>query len=81
MGNNTKKVTVYSSPDCVYCYSVKGYLEDKGIEYEEINIYEDKKAYEKMKKISDQANVPVTVVEDEVIVGWEKDKLKEALGI
>jgi len=34
-----KKITVYSSPDCAYCYTVKGYLEDNGFEYEEINIY------------------------------------------
>ena len=74
-----QKVVVYSSPDCVYCYTVKGYLEDNGVEYEEINIYEDAKAYENMKEISGQPNVPVIVVNDTVIVGWDKDKLREAL--
>ena len=74
-----QKVVVYSSPDCVYCYSVKGYLDDKGIEYEEINIYDDTEAYDEMKEFSGQDSVPVTVVGEEVIVGWDKDKLKEAL--
>ena len=75
-----QKVVVYSSPDCVYCYTVKGYLEDKGVEYEEINIYDDTQAYEKMVEFSQQESVPVIVVDDTVIVGWDKDKLKESLG-
>jgi alkyl hydroperoxide reductase subunit F len=76
-----KKVTVYSSPDCAYCYTVKGYLEKNGIEYEEINIYEDEQAYERMMAFSNQKNVPVTVIGEEIIVGWDKEKFKEVLGI
>jgi NADH-dependent peroxiredoxin subunit F len=76
-----KKITVYSSPDCAYCYTVKGYLEDNGFEYEEINIYEDTQAYDKMVEISGQKNVPVTVIGDDVLIGWNKEKFKEALDI
>lgn len=76
-----KKITVYSSPDCMYCYTVKGYLEDNEFEYEEINIYDDVEAYEEMKKFSDQKNVPVTVIDDKVIIGWDKEKFKEILNI
>jgi glutaredoxin-like YruB-family protein len=75
------KITVYSSPDCMYCYTVKGYLEDNGFEYEEINIYDDTQAYENMKKVSGQKNVPVTVIDGEVIVGWDKEKFKAILEI
>jgi glutaredoxin 3 len=81
MEKDKQKVVMYSSPDCAYCYTVKGYLEDNGIEYKEINIYDDSKAYERMVEFSGQKNVPVTLVGQEVIVGWKKDKLKEALGI
>jgi glutaredoxin-like YruB-family protein len=76
-----KKITVYSSPDCMYCYTVKGYLEDKGFEYEEINIYDDTQAYEKMVEFSGQKNVPVIVIGEEIIVGWDKEKFKEVLDI
>jgi alkyl hydroperoxide reductase subunit F len=79
--NKEKKITVYSSPDCMYCYTVKGYLEDNGFEYEEINIYDDTEAYERMKEFSGQKNVPVTVIGDEVITGWDKEKFKKVLGI
>jgi glutaredoxin-like YruB-family protein len=76
-----KKITVYSSPDCAYCYTVKGYLEDNGFEYEEINIYEDTQAYDEMVEISGQKNVPVTVVDGNILIGWNKEKFKEALDI
>jgi alkyl hydroperoxide reductase subunit F len=79
--NNKKKIKIYSSPDCMYCYTVKGYLEDNGFEYEEINIYEDTQAYEEMKEFSGQKNVPVTVIGEEIILGWDKAKFKETLGI
>jgi NADH-dependent peroxiredoxin subunit F len=78
---NKKKIKVYSSPDCMYCYTVKGYLEDNGFEYEEINIYDNAEEYEKMVEFSGQKNVPVTVIGEEVLVGWDKEKFKKVLGI
>jgi glutaredoxin-like YruB-family protein len=76
-----KKIIVYSSPDCAYCYTLKGYLENQGKEYEEINIYEDEQARKKMEELSGQTSVPVTVIGDEVIVGWNKEKINNLLGI
>jgi hypothetical protein len=34
-----------------------------------------------MKEFSGQKNVPVTVIGDEVITGWDKEKFKKVLGI
>jgi glutaredoxin-like YruB-family protein len=76
-----KKITVYTSPDCMYCYTVKDYLKDKGFEYEEINIYDDTQAYEEMKELSGQENIPVIVIGEEIVVGWDKEKLKKVLDI
>ncbi len=79
--NNSIKITVYSTPDCAYCYTVKDYLAEKGFEYKEINIYEDEKARKEMEKLSGQQNVPVTVIGKTVICGWDKKKINEALNI
>ncbi len=78
---NNKKVLVYSTPDCAYCYTLKSYLQNRGIEYKEINIYEDEPARKKMEEISGQKNVPVTVIDDEVVAGWDKEKINKLLGI
>lgn len=78
---NNRQIIIYSTPDCAYCYTIKSYLQSKGIDYKEINIYEDEKARKKMEEISGQKNVPVTVIDGEVVIGWGKDKINKLLGI
>lgn len=80
--NKSLKITVYSTPDCAFCYTVKDYLQEKGFEYKEVNIYDDDAGREKMEKLSGQQNVPVTIINDEIVLkGWNKQKFNEALGI
>ncbi|MBI3103461.1 NrdH-redoxin [Candidatus Daviesbacteria bacterium] len=81
-----KKVTIYSTVTCPYCKMEKEYLDSKGIKYENIFVDQDPKAAEEMVKISNQMGVPFTVItkEDgsqETILGFDKQKLVNALGI
>ena len=78
---NKKKIIVYSSPDCAYCYTLKGYLKEKGIDYEEIDIYVDDEGRKKMEELSGQKNVPVAIVDGQVLTGWDKAKLNQLLEI
>ena len=77
------EVTVYSTPGCKFCKKTKNFLDEEGIDYEEKNVAEDSEALKTMVKASGQKGVPVTVIgdEDEVIVGFEEGKLREAIGI
>lgn len=79
--DNHPKITVYSTPDCAYCYTLKDYLSAKGFEYEEVNIYDDEAGRQRMEELSGQKNVPVTVVGEQVINGWDKKALNAALGL
>lgn len=79
--DNNKKILVYSSPDCAYCYTLKDYLKSKGVEFQEINIYEDEQGYEDMKAISKQNNVPVLLIGDDFVIGWDKKKINELIGL
>ncbi len=72
-------IIIYTTPDCGYCYTIKDYLYQKGLQFKEINIYEDDKFIEEMEKISNQKNVPVTVINDTVIVWWDKNKINKAI--
>lgn len=78
---SSKKIVIYTSPDCAYCYTVKGFLEDNNLEYEEIDIYNDEEEYDRMKEISNQDSVPVTVIDGEIVLGWDKKRFKDLLGI
>ncbi|MGB9726687.1 MAG: glutaredoxin family protein [Minisyncoccia bacterium] len=77
--NKTIEIKIYSSPDCPYCYTVKDYLAQKEIEFEEIDLYENPEKRKEMEKISHQKNIPVLVINNEVIVGWNKEKIDELL--
>lgn len=79
-------VTVYSTTTCPYCKMLKSYLEEKGVEYTEKLVDQDDEARDKMAEISGGfLGVPYTVVEKdgqlEKVVGFDKNKLNEILGI
>jgi glutaredoxin 3 len=75
-----KKVTIYTTPTCVYCKEAKSYFEESGVAYEEINVAEDLEAQQSMVQKSGQMAVPVIDVGGEIVVGFNKDKLAELLG-
>lgn len=77
--SDSKKVIVYSTPDCAYCYTLKNFLQSKGIEYTEINIYTDEKARQEMEALSGQNSVPVTVIDGKVVIGWDKVAIDDLL--
>ncbi|MBI2137795.1 glutathione S-transferase N-terminal domain-containing protein [Candidatus Woesearchaeota archaeon] len=73
------KVKVYSTPTCPWCYKTKDFLKENNIEFEDINVASDHKAAQEMFTKSGQMGVPVTMIDNEVIVGFDKPKLKKAL--
>jgi alkyl hydroperoxide reductase subunit F len=74
------KVTVYSTKSCPYCRMVKAFLERQGVPYVSIDVGTDKEQAKKMVEISGQYGVPVTTVDDEVIVGFDAQRLNELFG-
>jgi NADH-dependent peroxiredoxin subunit F len=74
------KVTVYSTQYCQYCRMAKAFLDKQKIPYESIDVGEDRAAAEKMIELSGQRGVPVIVVDDEVIVGFDSQRLNVLFG-
>jgi len=75
-----KKVIVYSTPTCPHCVTVKKYLTDKGIDFVNYNVAEDEEARAQMMEKTGRMAVPVVLVDDEVVVGFDKGKLDKLLG-
>jgi NADH-dependent peroxiredoxin subunit F len=73
-------VTVYSTQYCQYCRMAKAFLDKHGVPYESIDVGSDSTAAEKMIELSGQRGVPVIVVDDEVIVGFDSQRLNELFG-
>ena len=74
-----KTVKVYSTPTCPYCIRAKQFLKDNNIIFEDIDVSSNQPAAEEMISKSGQMGVPVIEIDGGIIVGFDKDKIKEAL--
>ncbi len=75
------KIKIYSTPTCVYCKTLKGYLQRNQIAFEDIDVSKDEKELQEMIKISGQMGVPVVDIDGEVIIGFDKVKIDQLLKI
>ncbi|MBI4035163.1 MAG: glutaredoxin family protein [Candidatus Chisholmbacteria bacterium] len=80
-------ITVYSTQTCPYCKMLKSWLEERKMSYEDKFVDEDQAAMEEMMQISEgHLGVPFSVVTGDdgtkvKIIGFDKAKFQEALGI
>lgn len=72
-------VLIYSTPQCVYCTKAKEFLRARKQRYSEKDVGKDLDARKEMITISGQMGVPVIVVDDRVMVGFNPDMLSKAL--
>ena len=76
-----KRVVIYSTPTCPYCKRAKEYLTQKGIKYSDSDVAEDKSKAQEMIQKSGQMGVPVIIVDDEIIVGFNQGLLDKLLSL
>lgn len=74
-------VKVFSTPSCPYCVTLKEFLKKHDIEFEDIDVSQDKTALDEMVKKSGQMGVPVIDIDGEIIVGFDKEKITQLLEI
>lgn len=75
------KVKVYSTLSCPYCVTLKEFLKGHNIEFEDIDVLQDKQALDVMVKKSSQMTVPVVEIDGEIVVGFDKEKICKLLNI
>ena len=74
-------VKVYSTATCPYCVTLKEYLKEHNIEFEDIDVSQDDKVRDEMVKKSGQMGVPVADINGEIVVGFDREKIKQLLKI
>jgi glutaredoxin len=57
----------------------KEYLTEHGYQFTEVDVGQDRAAYEEMKELSDQSYVPTLVAGDEVLANFDTDQLEKFL--
>lgn len=74
-------VTIYSTPSCVYCRLAKEYFKENNVQYQEIDVAADQKKAEEMVEKSGQLGVPVIEINGQIVVGFDKPKIQQLLGL
>lgn len=62
-------IKVYTTPTCVYCHALMNWLDEMGVEYKEVDATKEK----------DISAVPVTEINGQRIVGFDRPAIKKAL--
>jgi len=76
-----KRVTVYTTPSCSWCTTIKTHLKKNGIRYTEVDVSRDQNAAQEMQRKSGQMGVPQTDINGQMIVGFDKTRINNLLGI
>jgi len=74
-------VKVYTTPTCPYCYTLKEFLKEYNIEFEDIDISKDEKVKDDIIKRSGAIGAPIIEVDGEIVVGFDRGKIVKLLGI
>lgn len=72
------KVILYTSTNCPHCRQVKGYLADKGIEFEERNIEQNDEYAQQVWDMGVRA-VPLTVIGENRVLGMNTTQFEKFL--
>ena len=76
-----RKVRIFSTPSCPYCLTLKEYLKEHDINFEDLDVSQDKNALDELVEKSGQLGVPVVDIDGEIIVGFDKEKINQLLNI
>jgi len=76
-----KKVRVFSTPSCPYCVRLKQFLKESNVAFEDIDVSANQEAAQEMIQKSGQMGVPVLDIDGEIIVGFDRDRIKIILGL
>jgi glutaredoxin-like YruB-family protein len=77
---NKPKIVLYSHPDCPPCQIVKMFLEEKGVAFEERDVAADPAAVRELAEKYHSHSTPTLVIDEEVMIGFNPERLDEILG-
>jgi len=76
-----KNVTIYSTPTCHFCHAAKEFFKENNIEFTDYDVSTDTEKRDEMIQKSGQMGVPVIFVGDEMIAGFDEERIKLLLSI
>jgi glutaredoxin-like YruB-family protein len=81
MTQQQPRVIVFTTPTCSWCRTVKQHLKKHNIRYKEVDITKDSGAARDVVRRTGQQGVPVTLINNRPVVGFDKEKINRLLDI
>lgn len=75
------KVEIYSTATCHYCHMAKDFFSAHSIPFTDYNVGVDTVRRAEAVQKSGQMGVPVIIIDDQVVVGFDQNRLSSLLGI
>jgi glutaredoxin-like YruB-family protein len=74
-------VTIYSTPSCHFCHAAKELFKENTIAYEDKDVAGNIENRKEMIALTGQIGVPVIKIGDDIVVGFDEEKVRELLGL
>ncbi len=75
------KVIVFSTPTCSFCNAAKRYFREKNVRFTDVDVSRDMSAARDMQRKTGQTGVPVILINNRPIVGFDKPKIMKMLNL
>ena len=81
-----KPVKIYTLSTCVHCKATKNLLNECAVTYEFIDVdllsgEESTAILEDVKKFNPECSFPTIIIGDKVMVGFQENEIRQALGL
>ena len=70
------KIRLFIKPYCSWCYEAIDWLDNRGIQYETLDVFDDPEAYDEMIELSGQSLAPVIDVNGDVLADFGTPELE-----
>ncbi len=75
------EVVIYSTPTCHFCTLTKDFFAKHNVQYTNHDVATDFEKRQEMIDMTGQMGVPVIRIGNDIVIGFDKDKLVELLKI
>ncbi len=76
-----KKIRIFTTPACPYCFTLMEFFKERNIEFEEIDVSQDEKARQEMIEKSGKMEAPILEIDSEIVIGFDRKKIEELLNL
>jgi glutaredoxin-like protein NrdH len=86
MPSKKARIKLYTLSTCSHCMRTKRFFKENGIDTETIDVdlltgEKRERIMNEVRKLNPDCTFPTICIDDDVIVGFNEDKLRKALGI